>query len=86
MIQIAEDLIHREVSGEAVILNTKTGVYCGLDEVGSRIWKLIQEPASVKSIVAQITDEYDVDPKVFKQDLMSLLDDLSKNGLIEIET
>ena len=46
----AEDQISRDLDGEAVILNMKSGVYCGLNEVGARIWQLIQKPMSVTHI------------------------------------
>jgi hypothetical protein len=46
----SDDQISRDLDGEAVILNMKSGVYCGLNEVGAHIWQLIQEPMSVGHI------------------------------------
>ena len=79
-----KDQIHRDLKGEAVILNTKTGVYCGLNEVGSLVWESIKEPKSVKSIVDIILHEYDVEPKQCESDLLMVLQDLLDNGLIEV--
>lgn len=36
--------ISSNLGGEAVILNLKTGVYHGLNQVGTQIWNLIQQP------------------------------------------
>jgi len=79
-----KDQIHRDVKGETVILNTVTGVYCGLNEVGSLVWESIKKPRSVNSIVDIILNEYDVEPKQCENDLFIVLQDLFDNGLIEV--
>jgi hypothetical protein len=49
--QISKSSTVRRVScnlaGEAVILNTKSGIYFGLKPVGARIWELVQEPRTI---------------------------------------
>lgn len=71
--------------GEAVILNPVTGTYFGLDEVGARVWELIETPRSVAELCAAIGDEYDVEAKQCMHDLHSLLRELLEAGLVEIE-
>ncbi|PYO19380.1 MAG: hypothetical protein DMD85_18645 [Candidatus Rokuibacteriota bacterium] len=39
-IRIRKDVVFRELEGEMVLLNLATGVYFGLDPVGTRIWTL----------------------------------------------
>ena len=39
--RIPEDVVSREVGGEAVLLNLATGTYFGLDGVGTEIWNLL---------------------------------------------
>ncbi|PLZ30345.1 PqqD family protein, partial [Fischerella thermalis WC542] len=51
--------ISSDLGGEAVILNLKSGVYHGLNEVGTLIWNLIQTPKTVKDIKAAILAEYE---------------------------
>jgi len=69
---------------EAAILNLKSGVYFGLNTVGANIWKLIQEPRTIKEIRDVLVDEYDVEPKCCEKDILELLQELSTHGLIEI--
>jgi len=38
------------ILAEAVILDLKSGVYYGLNDVGTRIWHLIQEPKTLNEI------------------------------------
>jgi hypothetical protein len=75
-----------DLSGEAVILNLRDGVYYGLNSVGARIWSLLEEPRSVRELRALLLDEYDIDPEVCAQQLVSLLSDLAAHGLLEVTT
>jgi hypothetical protein len=81
---VTKDQVSADLSGEAAILNLKTSTYFGLNTVGASIWKLIQEPKTVSQIRDAITQEYDVEPDRCEHDILELLQDLSKNGLIEI--
>jgi hypothetical protein len=80
-----KDQVSCDLAGEAVILNIKKGIYCGLDPVGARIWSLMQEPRAVAEIQNTITDEYDVEPEQCARDLYGLLKKLLAEGLIEVK-
>ena len=73
-----------ELAGEVVILSTKSGVYYGLDEVGARIWHLLKEPQTVQDLLDTILQEFDTTADQCEPDMLSLLDDLSSKGLVEI--
>ncbi len=81
---VAKDQVSCDLSGEAAILNLKSGVYFGLNTVGASIWKLIQEPRTVREIREAILEEYDVEPNRCEHDVLELLKELSTHGLIEI--
>jgi hypothetical protein len=70
--------------GDVVILSLKNGVYYGLNEVGARIWKLIQQPVSVRQVNQVLLAEYDVDPEQCQRDVAVLLQELAGKGLIQI--
>src|SRR6185369_5291351 len=73
-----------DLDDEAAILNLKTGVYFGLNEVGAWVWRLIQTPLTVVEVRAAMLDEFDVTPERCDSDLQDLLRDLVKHQLIEI--
>ena len=73
-----------DLCGEAAILNLKNGVYYGLDQVGARIWSLIQEPRTVLEVREMLVKEYDVDVDRCEHDLYALLRQLAENDLIDI--
>lgn len=73
-----------DLDDEAAILNLKSGVYFGLNEVAARIWRLIQTPHTVAEIRAAVLDEFDVEPVRCEADVQALLKDLAEHQLIEI--
>jgi hypothetical protein len=81
---VTKDQVSCDLSGEAAILNLKSGVYFGLNTVAASIWKLIQEPKTVKEIREAILEEYNVEPKRCEQDILELLQELSIRELIQI--
>ncbi len=81
---VTKDQVSADLSGEAAILNLKTSTYFGLNPVGASIWRLIQEPKKVTEIRDAIVEEYDVEPDRCEHDILELLQELSKHGLIEI--
>jgi hypothetical protein len=81
---VTKDQVSCDLSGEAAILNLKSGVYFGLNTVGASIWKLIQEPRTVKEIRDSILEEYEVGSNQCEQDILEILQELSSRGLIEI--
>ncbi|MCG6137990.1 MAG: PqqD family peptide modification chaperone [Nostoc sp. LLA-1] len=78
--------ISSDIGDEVVILNFKSGVYQGLNEVGARIWTLIKEPKTVKDIKQILLQEYKVTPEECDHDLIELLLQLQAAQLIEITT
>jgi Coenzyme PQQ synthesis protein D (PqqD) len=70
------------LDGEVAILNLPDGVYYGLNDVGRRVWDLIQQPRTVHELKEILLQEYDVDPEKCSRELIDLLQDLAKHGLI----
>ena len=73
------------MAGEAIVLNMKSGVYFGMEQVAALIWDLIEKRRSVREIRDAIMKEYEVDSNTCEKDLKSFLDDLQSAGLIEID-
>lgn len=80
----ARNQVSSDLGGEVAILNLQAGVYFGLDEVGSRVWELVQKPRRVDQIRAALSEEYDVDPARCERDVISLLEQLADEGLVEV--
>lgn len=84
VIVATRDQVSGEVSGEVVILNLKNGIYYSLNDVGTYVWKLIQEPRTVADIVDRLLEVYDVEADRCQEDLQALLQKLAAEGLIDV--
>ena len=80
----APEQVSSDLAGEAVILNLANGTYYGLNQVGARVWNLVQEPRLVSTIVATLMAEYEVDTAQCERDVALLLSELRAAGLIEV--
>ncbi len=85
LVTVTKDQMSCGLDDEAVILSMKTGVYYSLNPCGNRIWSLVQKPVKVGKIRDTLLKEFDVDKKQCEEDLLSLLSDMVKEGLIHIE-
>jgi hypothetical protein len=84
-IRIRKDVVFRDLEGELVLLNLATGVYFGLDPIGTRIWALIDDGRTADEIVGVITAEYEVDEDACRADLARFLVALRDNDLVDLD-
>lgn len=85
-LSIPEDIVFRDLAGEAVILNLGTGMYFGLNAVGTQIWRLISEGCSSEQIAATFLEEDEIAKARVQKDLDILLEQLNDVGLITLHT
>jgi hypothetical protein len=78
------DQVSCPLEDEVAILHLRAGVYYSLDPVGARIWELVATPRPVRAIRDALVAEYDVEPARCERDLLRLLEDLARAGLVEI--
>jgi hypothetical protein len=78
-------VLFRELAGEAVLLQTESGLYFGLDETGTRIWSLLQQHGELGRVYEQMLEEYAVSPERLREDLLQLIATLTSRGLLEIQ-
>jgi hypothetical protein len=83
-VTIRGDVLFRVLDGEAVLLDLVSGTYFGLDPVGTEIWGMLGDGATIGEIRAAIVARYDVDAATARADLEDLVADLVKRGLVEV--
>jgi hypothetical protein len=81
VVAASDDAVFRELDGESVLLNLETGMYFGLDAVGTRVWQLAGDGGSLRGIRERLVEEYDAEPSVIERDLLALADTLVTKGL-----
>lgn len=73
-----------DLNGEVVILNMKNGKYYGVNSVGASIWSRIQAPVSFGDLQSSIMAEYEVDETTCRQAMLSFLEEMAREDLIEV--
>jgi len=81
----ATEQVSCELSGEAAILDLRSGVYYGLNQTGAFIWERIKEPTAVREIRDAMVAEYEVDVAHCERDLFRILTELVDRGLVEVK-
>jgi hypothetical protein len=67
-----------------VFLNLDTERYFGLDQTGTRMWQVITGSSNIEAAFQQLLSEFEVEPDTLRNDLLSLLDKLVENDLLQM--
>lgn len=79
----APDVVAREVGGETILLDLGTGIYFGLNEVGGKVWQLLDSGQdSLAGICDAIEQAFDAPRGEIERDVAALLNDLAQRGLV----
>ena len=82
---LSPEAMFQEIGGEGVILDLKSSTYFGLDEIGVRLWQLLQANPNLQAAADDLLQEYEVEADQLEQDLTKLVDQLVEAGLAGIE-
>ncbi len=83
VVRARTDNMSVDLDAETVILDTASGTYFGLNEVGKAIWELIAEPRSVSGLCDTIATRFHIDADACMSDVIAFLTDLESEGLVE---
>jgi hypothetical protein len=83
-VRVNDNVLFQALQDEAVLLNLNSGVYFGLDPVGTRIWQLFAEHELLSEIAQVIIAEFDVAEDRCTSDLLALIADLENQGLVAV--
>ena len=78
------EILSAPIDNELVILNIAKNNYVGLDDVGLRIWELLEKPIRVDELCKQLSREFDATPEHIIDDVIPFLTDLENEGLINL--
>ena len=74
------------MDGELIGLEVANGVCFGFNSTATRIWELLETPRRVSELRDTLVAEFEVEPATCERQLIGLLRDLEKDGLVEMET
>lgn len=81
------ELLTRRIAGETLIVPVRGRVsdldaIFTLNEVGVRVWQMLDGNTDVTQIVETVATEYDAPIDIVRQDVTELLDNMATAGLI----
>ncbi len=83
-VRVPDDVVFRELQGEAVILNLSTSMYFGLDAVGTTIWQLCGSQPSLRDVWNAMQREFDAPAEALRTDLLAFVNELVAKGLLTV--
>jgi hypothetical protein len=84
LITKAPDVLSRVIDQEAVLLNLATGTYCGMNEVATRAWELMDESITFDALATKLHGEFDVEEARLREDLVELVRSMEQAKLVEL--
>lgn len=79
------DVQATNMDGETVLLDLSTGRYYTLNRIGSLIWELCTGEQSISDIHTVLCGRFDVAPDRALDDLVTLVNQLIQEGLLQQE-
>lgn len=83
-VSIPDSVLWQEVGDEIVLLDVEGGEYHGLNNVGSRMWRALEEHRDVDTAYEDLCGTYEVDPGVLRKDLDEFIKRLVGMGLLSV--
>jgi hypothetical protein len=76
--------VSTDLGGEVVVMGLQSEEYFSLEDVGARIWNMIEKPRTVREILDAIVRDYAVERERCERDLLAVLREMENEGLVEV--
>jgi hypothetical protein len=78
-------LMSAPIDREIVFLNQSTDSYVALDDIGRRIWDLLERPRRLEELVDLLAQEFEAPRETIRSDLVSFLEELEGEGIVSVD-
>lgn len=79
----SQELVEQVVEGEIVVLDKVAGLIHQLNSTAGTIWKACDGKATIDNIAAQIAEQYGIDIKLARADVVTTLQQLEQQKLVQ---
>ncbi|QNQ11639.1 PqqD family protein [Sphingomonas alpina] len=84
MIERRGDWLSARVGDEIMMMSAEKGNYLGVNEVGARIWELIETPSDLDTVCATLQREFVIEPDICRAEVEIFLEQMEKHGAVAI--
>lgn len=78
----SDDMLGAAIGEELLMMSIAQGRYYSLNEVGKRIWELLETPMGLDELVAKLTEEYDVPEAACREEVERFLAAMRERGML----
>ncbi len=83
-----ESIVSREIAGEMILVPIRSKIgdvdsIFTLNEVGAKVWELIDGKTATRKIMDNISKEFEVDSEKLEKDIHNFIDQLKEINAIE---
>lgn len=82
-IQRNQNVLSSQIDQEFALFSEDNNAYYGLNETGSIIWDILENPISVKDLILKLNDTYDESEELIEKDVLEYLSHLIDKRLIQ---
>lgn len=82
----SRDLVFSVVDEDWMAIDPKAGYGYSLNKMGHQIWEMIEKPTTINDICCRLRQDFDVEESVCHRQVMSLIRQLDKAGLIRCDS
>lgn len=82
LIAIEKEVVDCKLGSGSALLNLKSNIYYGLNEVGSFVWNEMAEPVTFGQLCRRTEAEFGADFEEVNKDLSSLVGHMDDAGLV----
>ncbi len=79
---IPPTVILREVDGVTTLVNLVDGACFTLDEIGGRVWQLLEDGHAIEATCRQLATEYAAPIDEIQADVVAFIGDLQDKGFV----
>ncbi len=79
------DWISAKVGDEIVMMSAEEGKYIGLNDVGARIWELLDMPQTRDELEVRLLEEFEVTPEMCRSEIDTFLANLAELRAIALD-
>lgn len=80
----SDQALSADVGDDVVALHVANGACFGMEKVASHVWKMLDRPTGLDAICQDLLGRYEVDPQICHAEVGQLIDQLVREGLVEV--
>lgn len=84
LIRRSESILSSELENEIVMMDIQEGNYYGLEEPGTRIWELAENPVTVRDVCNSLQQEYEIEAEQCQREVIAFVEELQSRKVVEL--